>query len=142
MCIRDRVVGCRNFDDAVAKLEVLGSCFHAVLHDLVLGVFFVLVVDDDDTLFAEHEGNTSGLTQVAAALVEVMAQVSGSSVLVVGQRFYDDGNTARTVAFIDHIHIGIFIAVACRFFDDAVDVVVWHVVCLCLCNQVAQFRCV
>lgn len=67
-----------------------------------------------------------------------MAQVAGSSVLVVGQRFYDDSNTARTVAFIDHIHIGVFITVAGCLFDDAVDVVVWHVVCLCLCNQVTQ----
>ena len=66
-----------------------------------------------------------------------MANVGGSSVAVVGRRFDDYGNTADTVALIDHFLI-LFTVASGGFFDNAVNVVIGYVVGFRLCDKVAQ----
>ena len=78
------------------------------------------------------------MAQVTAAFVKVVAQVAGGAVFVVGQRLDDDSDAARSISFVHHVDVGVFIAFARGLFDDAVNVVVGNVVGLCFCDQIAQ----
>ena len=67
-----------------------------------------------------------------------MANVCNRAVLVVGQRLNNDCNAAYAVALVV---VCLVIDLAVRtgvLIERALDVVVRHVVCLCLCDTVAQ----
>ena len=68
-----------------------------------------------------------------------MAHLARGAVAVIGQRFHDHGDAAGTVAFVLQRLIIIRVAVARRFFDDALDVVVGHIVRLGFGDAVLQF---
>ena len=68
-----------------------------------------------------------------------MAHVARGTVAVIRQSFHDNGYAARTVAFVGNFFIIIPVHCARGFFNAAHDVIIRHVVCLCLCDCILQF---
>ena len=119
----------------LAGVKVLGTGVQSIHHGLV-GVL-VLQRDVDDTLLAEQEGHTTHSAQVAAVLVEVVAQVGSGTVAVVGQGLDHDRHAAGAVTLVgDCLVLGLIAALG--FLDDALDVIVGHAHALCLGDQVSQ----
>ena len=118
-----------------ACIKVLGTGIQSVHHGLV-GIL-ILQRDVNDTLLAEQEANTAHSAQVAAVLVEVVAQVGSGTVAVVGQGLDHDSNAAGAVALVgDGLELGLITALS--LLDDALDVIVGHAHALCLGDQVCQ----
>ena len=129
-----------DLDGAVLHREVVGAGVHDVLHHLVLGIGLFLVVDDEDALLLEAEGNAAGGAHVAAELVEQVADVARGAVFVVGQRLDDDRDPAGAVALVGVVLVAVLAAFAGRLFDDPLDVVVGDVVGFRLGDQHLQGR--
>ncbi len=65
----------------------------------------------DDTLLGEHEGHAAHRAQVAAVLIEVVAQVGSGTVAVVGQGLDHDSHAAGAVALVgDGLVLGLVAA--------------------------------
>ena len=86
----------------------------------------------------EHEAHTAGLAEVPAVFVEIMPHIRRRAVAVIGERLDDYSDTVGAVALVLQRLIAVGIAVAGRLFDDALDVVVGHVVGLCLGDGILQ----
>ena len=57
---------------------------------------------------------------------------------VVGQTLYDNCHAVRTIALVYDGFVVVLVTLAGSLLDDTVDVVVRHVVGLCLCDQITQ----
>ena len=119
----------------LAGIEVLGTSIQSIHHSLV-GIL-IFQRDVNDTLLTEQEAHAAHSTQIAAVLVEVVAQVGSGTVAVVGQGLHHDSNAAGAVAFVgDCFVLGLIAALS--LLDDALDVIVGHAHALCLGDQVSQ----
>ena len=67
-----------------------------------------------------------------------MSDVARGSVSVIGKSLYDNGDTVGTVALVGDSLVISRVSVARSLLDDTVDVVVRHVVSLCLCDDIAK----
>ena len=67
-----------------------------------------------------------------------MSHFTCGAVAVVGQRFNNDRNSRRAVALIDDVLIMGIITLAGGFFDYAVNIIVWNIVCLGLGNDILE----
>ena len=125
-----------DFNHIIFDREVVCIECEAVFHH---GIFVQTgVFENDHALFGEHKRNAAARAEVAAEFVEVVANIASRPVFVVGQAFYDDSNAIRAIAFIDDGFIVVLIAAAGSLLNDPFDVVVWHIVGLCFCNQIPQ----
>ena len=77
------------------------------------------------------------MTEVTAVFVEIMADVTGGTVAVIGKGFNYNGNAVGSVALVNDIFI-FFIGFARGFFKHTVDVIVGYVVSLCFSDNVAK----
>src|SRR5204862_287851 len=75
------------------------------------------LLDDDVALLGEHPGDGVGGGEIAAMLLEQVAQLADRAVLVVGQDIDDDGRAARPVRFV----LGLFVRDAGLFARAATD---------------------
>ena len=116
--------------------EVLCACVERLHHDGVL--VEVALLHDDNALLVELPGYAAGSAQTCAVLVEQVTNVRYRAVLVIGQGLNNDCNAADAVALVV---VCLVIDLAVRagiLIERALDVVVRHIVCLCLCDAVAQ----
>ena len=67
-----------------------------------------------------------------------MTDIARGTVAVIGEAFHDDGNACGAVAFVGDAFICVGVALACGFLNDALNVVVRHIVRLSLRNQGCQ----
>ena len=67
-----------------------------------------------------------------------MTDIARGTVAVIGEAFHDDGNACGAVAFVGDAFICVGVALACSFLNDALNVVVRHIVRLSLRNDVLQ----
>ena len=86
----------------------------------------------------KHKHDRAGLSEVSAALVKEMAHIACGTVAVIGKRFNNNGDACRTVALVYQLLIFRAALLTGCFFDYAVDIVVRHVVCLSLGDNIAQ----
>lgn len=124
---------------AVFAGEIFSAGFESELHELVFAHWAGFFVDGDGALAFKHEADAAIGAEVAAAAVEMVTDIAGGAVFVVGQAFDDQRNAARTIAFVGDVFVFFAIGGADAFLDGAVDVVVWHVVGFCLVN--GQLQC-
>ena len=118
-----------------ACIEVLSTGIQRVHHGLV-GIL-VFQRDVDDALLAEQEAHAAHSAQIAAVLIEVVAQVSSGTVAVVGQSLDHDRHAAGAVTLVgDCLVLGLIAALG--LLDDALDVIVRHAHTLRLGDQVSQ----
>ena len=75
----------------------------------------------------EHIGDGAGRAEISAVLGEEVADVRGGAVLVVGEDFDEDGDSAGAVAFIVQFLVGRRAELAGALLDGALDVVLRHV---------------
>ena len=68
-----------------------------------------------------------------------MAHISGGAVAVICERFHNNGDSAGAIAFINDLFVIIRAAFTGCFFNDAVDIIVGHIIGLRLCNHIPQF---
>ena len=116
--------------------EVIRIKFEAVLHDLIFVQAGILQYQN--AFFAEHEGNAAGCSQISAELIEIMAHIGSGTVLVVRQALHDNSHAVRAIALVYDGLVIVLVALSGSFLDDTIDVVVGHIVCLCLCDQITQ----
>ena len=86
----------------------------------------------------EHEAHATGLAEIPAVFIKIMPHICRRAVAVVGERLDDYGDAVGTIALVLQRFVVVGIAVAGGLFDDALDVVVGHVVSLCLGDGVLQ----
>ena len=67
-----------------------------------------------------------------------MAQVTGGTVAVIGQRFNDNGNAVGAVALIYHLFVAVLILAARSLLNAALNILVGHIGSLGLGDAVAQ----
>ena len=122
-----RRVGCY-LNAAVLECEIVAARFKNVLHSFVFVNSFVLVIENNNALGAEHKRNAARSSEVTAEFVEIVADLARSSVAVIGKAFYDYSNAVRTVALINAGFVVVLFAVAACLFNKAVDIIVGDIV--------------
>ena len=111
-------------DDAAVVYDVVGACFETDFHNRIFRYFFGVVFD---RAFArKHAGNRTGYAELSAVFVEDVAHVGCRAIFIVGKRFDEDGNSARSVSFVDELFVGFSVRFAGAFFDRAFDIVFRH----------------
>ena len=113
--------------DGAVGLDVLGAGVERVHHDGLLVELLVLVVDDDHALAVEGPADAALCAHALAELIEIVADLGGGALAVVGQRLDDDGRTAGAVALVGDGLVVVGVARAERLLDGALDVVVGHI---------------
>ena len=123
----DLVLGGVDVEYELLGLKIGGARVERVHHDGVLVQLLVLVVDDDDALAVEGPGDAVCRAHVPAVLVEVVADLAGGAVAVIGHGLDDDGDALRAVAFVGDLLVVFGVARAERLVDRALDIVIGHV---------------
>src|SRR5699024_580092 len=108
-------------------------------HHQIVGIHLALLfVDNNLSLLVKHKGDAALSSDAAVSLGERASDISCSTVLVVGERFHDDRDSVRSISLICYMLVVIAVGISGSFFDAALDGIVRHVVCLCLCDYVAK----
>ena len=117
-------------------IEIIAAALENVVHYSI----FVKsrVFEHYYALSAEHERYTADSSEISAELIKIMAHLACCSVSVVSKTLNDYSYAVGAVSLISDVLVVIFILAAGSFLDNALDVVVRHVVCLCLCDKVAK----
>ena len=118
-------------------LDIIGTGFQCDHHHLVL-IGTGLTVHDQHALFVKHKAHAAGSAHVSAVLGEAVTHVTGSTVAVIGNAVHNDGHSAGSVSFIGDLLIDHIAQFTARLFNGALNVIVRHVVCFSLGNDIAQ----
>ena len=131
-------VGCLSEDlvNVAVGSEVCSACLKSSLHESIL-VDFIVLVDDDNALIVEHEGNAADLAEISAILIEEVTNLTACTVTVICSSNYDNSNTGGAVSLVYYLFV-VSNLTACSLLDSAVDVVVGNVVCLSLSDKIAE----
>ena len=111
----------------------LDGCFHHLVR--IAGRQFVCNLAD----MVEGEGYRACLTERAAGLAEGRADGRGGAITVIGQRFDDDGNSTRAIAFVTD-GVVVFRVSAGSLLDRPVDIVLRHRLRLGILDRQPQRR--
>ena len=120
---------CNDFEVRPIFLDVFCTGLDSDLHQgiLVDGTAF----NDNIPFLIKHIGNATGRTEIAAGFAEYVADIGHSSVLVIGQRFYENSRTPRPIAFIDNLFIVDALQFTGALLYASFNVVLRHVFSLC-----------
>ena len=128
---------CIDFVNVFESYDIVRARVYCKHHNIVFA--HSVHVDVDNAAFFEHVRYASGAAETAAEFIEQVSDVARRAVFVVSQTFHDDCNAACRVSFIGKFFVIDAVEFARRFLDASVDVVVGHIVRLCLGDGVAKF---
>ena len=135
---RKRFRGAEHFPVVVVVLEVVGAGVEHRGHQLLF--VGLRLLDDDVALLVEHPGHRVRRREVAAVLLEQMADFAGGAVLVVGEHFDDQRRAARAVGLVLRFLVGHARLLPGAAANRAIDVLARHVVGLGFSDDGPQAR--
>ena len=86
----------------------------------------------------KHERNTSTGSDISFSLCESASYIRSSTVTVISKCINDDCSSVRSVSFVYDVFVVVSISVSGCFFDTSVNIVIWHIICFCLCNRITE----
>ena len=93
----------------------------------------------EHTLMFKKKRKTSRCPERAAKLIEITADIGYGTIVIIRRRFYDNGDTVRTVSLEKDFFI-IALIFRCRFFDCSFDIFFGHIGCLSILHEHTQTR--
>lgn len=78
------------------------------------------------------------MTEVAAAFIKIVPNITGGAVAIVRQSLYNDRDAIRAVPFVLNGFVSVFVPFSGSFLDDPVNVVIGNIGRFCFGNAVLQ----